>query len=311
MDYLYRVERILQDGEATVKEVISSPGGSAANTIYGLARLGIKTGFIGAVGSDADGKAILEDFNTAGVDTGQIKRKRGVRTGSVIGFTDELGRRALYVLPGANNRLTRNDLDLSYTNQAGVFHLSSYADDRQFKLSVKIVEALAPEVKVSFAPGALYVSRGLKALLPVLKRTAVLFLNHDEMEQLAGKDIRIGAENCLKTGCRIVAVTLGKGIKLKAGKKPITAISYIRDARKEYLIAPPPGGVSIADTTGAGDAFAAGFLYGWRNDKDLETCGRIGNTVARCSIKEIGARRGLPTLNELAQRYRELYGEAL
>lgn len=72
IDYLYKVERILDDGEAVVDETKLSPGGSAANTIYGLAKLGVNTGFTGVVGDDAEGKMLLEDFQKAGVDISQI-----------------------------------------------------------------------------------------------------------------------------------------------------------------------------------------------------------------------------------------------
>jgi ribokinase len=65
------------------------------------------------------------------------------------------------------------------------------------------------------------------------------------------------------------------------------------------------------DTTGAGDAFAAGFLYGLLKKKNLEICGRLGDIVAQFSIKKVGARAGLPTLAQLSRRYRELYHEAL
>jgi len=134
IDHLYQVERILDDGEAVVNEAISSPGGSAANTIYGLAKLGMSTGFTGVVGDDAEGKVMLEDFQKVGVDISHIRVKQGVRTGSVLCLSDRLGRRSLYVLPGANNLLTMDDLDLTCINQARMLHLSSFAADRQFKI---------------------------------------------------------------------------------------------------------------------------------------------------------------------------------
>ncbi|MFC1941266.1 PfkB family carbohydrate kinase [Chloroflexota bacterium] len=65
------------------------------------------------------------------------------------------------------------------------------------------------------------------------------------------------------------------------------------------------------DTTSAGDAFATGFLYGLLQGKGLEECGHLGHIVAQFSISKIGAREGLPTLNELSQRYRELYNKEL
>ncbi len=315
LDYLYRVERILDDGEGIVKEATLSPGGSAANTIYGLAKLGMSTSFVGAIGDDDDGKILLSSFQRVGVDISRIKIKPGTRTGSVICLTDSLGKRSLYVLPGANSLLAMADLDLDYINRARVLHLSSFADDRQFKMSLKLLKKLDLSVKISFSPGALYAAKGLKALAPLLARTHVLFINQNEIQQLTGEDVVAGAGICIQQGCRIVAVTLGKGIKLKPGKetahRAVTAASYIRDAKNEYVVEPLSQNAVTVDTTGAGDAFATGFLFGLLNNKGLDTCGQLGSVIARFSITRIGARDGLPTLDELSQRYRELYGKGL
>ena len=66
IDHIYQVERILDDGEAVVSESKSAPGGSAANTIYGLAKLGVNTGFIGVLGDDAEGRMLVQDFQKSG-----------------------------------------------------------------------------------------------------------------------------------------------------------------------------------------------------------------------------------------------------
>jgi sugar/nucleoside kinase (ribokinase family) len=306
IDHIKMVERILEDGEALVLDSCSSPGGSAANTIYGLARLGVSTGFCGAVGDDDYGKTMLQDFQKVRVDTTGIRVKRGAKTGTVLCLSDKLGRRSLYVLPGANNQLSLADLDLAYINEANMLHLSSFADDRQFKILLQLLDKLDLALKLSFAPGALYARKGLKNLAPILKRTYILFLNQSEMQQLTGKDATSGAESCLRQGCQKVVVTLGK--EAKVGK--VNAVGYIRDAEGEYLIKAQDLGASI-DATGAGDAFAAGFLYGLVNNKSPEECGRLGNIIAQFCIAKMGAREGLPTLNELAKRYQELYNQKL
>lgn len=308
IDHIKIVERILEDGEAVVLDSCSTPGGSAANTIYGLARLGVGTGFCGVVGDDDYGKTLLQDFQKVGVDTSQIRVKSGAKTGTVLCLSDKLGRRSLYVVPSANSLLTMDDLDPAAINRAGMLHLASFADEKQFKVVLGLVDRLAPSVRLSFAPGALYAAKGLKNLAPILKRTYILFLNQNEMRQLTGKDIASGAEGCLKQGCQKVVVTLGTGGKL--GKT--TAVGYIRDAEHEYIIEPLRRDIGAeVDTTGAGDAFAAGVIYGLLKGKGLEDCGRLGNIVARCSITKMGAREGLPTLKELAQRYQELYSQQL
>jgi len=308
LDALYQVQSVLADNETTIKEHQSLPGGSAANTIYGLAKLGISTSFIGAVGTDKEGELLLQDLREVGVDISQIKVKEHAKTGSVLGLTDSHGNRALYVAAGANSLLAREDISLEHIEQAELIHLSSFVDDLQFELQKWVVSNLPQSVKVSFAPGALYAIKGLKALAPLLSKTYLLFLNQNELCQLTGEDVPVGAESCLKQGCHIVAVTLGKGSRLRK----TTAVCYIRDAESEYVIEPGSRDIGAeVDTTGAGDAFATGFLYGLVREKGLRQCGRLGGLVAQFSITKLGARQGLPTLNELAQRYQELYNEQL
>ena len=315
-DHIYQVERILDDGEAVVNKATSSPGGSAANTIYGLAKLGVSSGVMGVVGDDVEGEVSIQEFQTVGVDTSQIKVKPGVKTGSVLCLSDRLGKRSLYVTPGANNLLTLDDLDLTYINRARMLHISSFADDRQFKMLLELMGRLDSAIKVSFAPGVLHSAKRLKALTPILERTDVLFINRREIRHLTGEDVIAGAEICLKQGCHMVAVTLGKGMRLESGKgaghRIVTATSYIRDADNEYAIeATSQKTMSAAYTTGAGDAFATGFLYGRLKGKGLEECGCLGDIVAQFSITEVGTRQGLPTLNELTKRYREFYSQQL
>ena len=308
IDHIYKVERILDDGEAVVEEAKSFPGGSAANTIYGLAKLGVSAGFCGVVGDDDEGRILLQDFQAVGADTSRIQVKPKAKTGSVLCLSDRLGRRSLYVLPGANSLLAIDDLDLSYVNQAKMLHFSSFADDRQFKVLLELIDKLDSLVKLSFAPGVLYTNKGLQALAPILSRTYLLFINYNEIRQLTGEDVIAGAERCLEQGCQKVVVTLGKGSRLRK----TTAVGYIRDVQNEYIIEPASRDIGAGmDTTGAGDTFAAGFLYGLLNNKGLEECGRLGDIVARFSITKMGARQGFPTLSELAQRYRELYNQQL
>jgi sugar/nucleoside kinase (ribokinase family) len=308
VDRLYQAERVLAGGETAVDELPAVPGGSAANTIYGLAKLGVRTGFIGVVGDDAEGRMLVQDFQKVGTDTSQIKVKPEIKTGSVLCFIDKLGERSLYVSPGVNTLLTLDDLDMTYIDRAKMLHLSSSVDDRQFKMSVELAERLDLSTKLSFTPGALYVAKGLKALRPVLSKTYVLFTNQREIQELTGKDFKAGAEICLEQGCRIVAVTLGKGVNYK----DTTATSYIRDDKNEYTVeSESEGAAPVLDTTGAGDAFASGFLYGLLKGKGLEKCSRLGDIAARFCIAKLGAREGLPDLKELSRRYQELYGERL
>jgi ribokinase len=309
IDNIYRVECILEDGESLVNDARSFSGGSSANTIYGLSKLGIDTGFIGAVGNDNPGKSIIRDFNKLGVETSYIVVKERERTGITLCLSDFSGKRTIYILPGANNQLSIDDTNLSYINSASYLHISSFAGDRQFDLILKLIEKIAPSVKVSLSPGSLFASKGIKALAPILSRTHVLFMNHDEIQKLTGRDIVSGSEICLEYGCHTITVTLGKGVSLTSGTP--SAICYIRNKNTEYSLKPLDVDESCIDTTGAGDAFATGFLYGLINDKELDKCGKLGNIVALFSIAKIGARQGLPTITQLSKRYEEIYHELL
>jgi ribokinase len=139
---------------------------------------------------------------------------------------------------------------------------------------------------VGFDPGALYARKGLAALGSIVERTFVLMPNAGELELLTGTaDYRKGAEAMLKRGVKAVAVKLG------------SRGCYVTDGKRGYNV--EAFKVSVVDTTGAGDAFCAGFLYGLIRHKSLEECGRIGNFVASRCITEMGARIGLPKLEDL------------
>ena len=278
-----------------MEEFNSFPGGSAANTIYGLAKLGIRTGFIGVVGDDEAGRTSVEDLQSVGVDTSQIKIKKGATSGSVFCLSDKQGQRSLYVLPGANNLLSAEDIDSDYVSQAKILHLSSFAHQQQFELQLQLLTNLNPSVKVSFAPGAIYAAKGRHQLAPLLRRTHILFLNHSELNQLTGEDLAIGAKKMVEQGCQIIVVTLG-------GSKGSEQACYILHSEGEYLVESRTGTEKVIDTTGAGDAFAAGFLYGFLKGKDLQQCGSLGDITARFCIGKIGAREGLPSLAELSQK---------
>ncbi len=304
VDRIYRVGRILSDGEALVEESGLFPGGSAANTVYALAKLGVAGGVIGAVGDDAEGEMLLRDLEGVGVDTGQTKKKRA-RTGSAICLADRQGRRAIYILPGANSLLNGDDIDLAYIGQAEMLHLSSFADEGQMEVQQELMGRIPASLKVSFAPGSIYAARGLEALEPIMRRTHILFLNREEADELTGEGFQGGAQRLLKMGCQIVAITLGEGIV--RGEKTVTC--YVAGGGHQYTIEVERAATKAeGDTIGAGDAFAAGFLYGFLRGKGLEECGYLGDMVARSSIAKIGARAGLPSLEQLSQQYQRERG---
>ena len=286
MDRLYRVNEIAkEDEERFILSFKESPGGSAANTAAGLAKLGVKTGYIGKVANDREGQILLDDFRNVGVNTDGIIVSRKGKSGIVMGFVDQTGERAMYLDPGVNDKLGFEEVNLKYAGSAKFLHLTSFRGEKPFEAQKKLVEALPRAVKVTLDPGDIYARKGLKSLLPIIKRCFAVFPNESEIKLLTGKNHEEGAKALIEMGVSLVAVKLGaKGC-------------YVTDGRKNHLIKPYQ--VNVVDTTGAGDAFCTGFLYGLIKNKGLYECGKLGNFVASRCIREAGAREGLPMLSDL------------
>jgi ribokinase len=280
MDRLYRVKRIAgADEESFITGYTEAPGGSAANTMVGLARLDVKTGCIGKLAQDREGRHLLQDLVNEGVDVKGVVISEEGRSGVVLCFVDAEGERAMYVNPGVNDDLTFNEVDLEYCCTTKFVHLTSFIGEHAFEVQQEIVRDLT-RVKVSLDPGMHYAAKGFQALKPILTKCYIVFPNESELKLLTGEDYVRGSRALIEEGVQIVAVKLGK------------KGCYVTDGVETHLI--DAYQVKVMDTTGAGDAFCAGFLYGLLMEKDLYTCGRLGNYVASRKIGEKGARQGLP-----------------
>lgn len=252
------------------------PGGSAANTIAWLADAGYKTGIIGAVGNDREGRIILEDFNKRHVDTTQIQTIKG-HSGLATGSVDSRGERVLSHQSGVNDRLTLSLKSIEYAFDTKLLHFTSFISDRQLRLQEKLASILPVGVILSFSPGEIYAAKGVDRLKTLIEKSRILFLNREEIEQLTGTGYKKGCIKLAKTGVQQTAVTLGpKGC-------------YIHAQGKGMQI--PCKKIRPKDTTGAGDAFAAGYLTGLLEEKTPRECGRMGNQYAGKCIRHKGARQ--------------------
>jgi ribokinase len=285
IDRLYKVNHIAKaEEESEIIEFNESPGGSAANTAVGLARLGVRTGYIGKVAAGGDGEYLLEAFRQEGVNTNGIIVSKDGRCGTVTGFVDQTGQRALYLDPGVNSTLRFDEIDLKYVANAKFLHLTSFAADDPLRAQMKLADAL-PEIAVTLDPGMIYARRGLEQLRPLVKRCFAVLPNEGELKLLTRKGCQEGAKALLDEGVKVVAVKLGdKGC-------------YVTNGRESRFVM--PNKVNVVDTTGAGDAFCAGFIYGLLNGKTLRECGLLGNFVASRVLTEMGARSGLPIRRDL------------
>jgi ribokinase len=243
-------------------------------------------GFIGKVGCDREGDLLIQDFCSEGVNTAGVVRSEQGKSGSVLGFVDKKGARALYIDSGVNDTIAFEEVKVRYASQAQFLHLTSFVGEKSLQAQKKLLDAIPDSVKVSFDPGALYARKGFANLEPIIRKTYVLMPNAIELAILTGEiNYRKSADIMVGRGVKIVAVKLGGDG------------CYVTDGRERHLI--EALNVKVVDTTGAGDAFCAGFLYGLLNNKSLHECGRLGNFVASRCVMKMGARAGLPFAKDL------------
>ncbi len=295
-DYLYVVDALATDGhQATISESFETPGGSCANAIYGLAKLGIKTGFVGAVGDDYEGERVLLQMQKVKIDTSKIKSLSKVATSKIFVFIDRNGERVMYSLPGASNKFKGNTRDISWLSKSKYVLLSSIAGGAQLQFQKKIVTEIHKTTRIVYMPGALYLKYDFSKLKDIITKSFIIILNRREIQQLTNCDYHSGAQLLVEKGCCTVAVTLG------------AAGCFIYDGRISSLVSSPKLPKNrIVDSTGAGDAFAAGLIFGLLNDRSLSDAAVFGNIAARCCIQGLGARTSLPDkrlLNSETRKY--------
>jgi len=288
MDKLYQVNKIAkEDEEVYIKDIDISCGGSASNTLIGLSKLNLNTAIIGKVAKDEEGQLLFRNLKNEGVNTTGLIRSSEGRSGQVIGFVDREGQRALYVDPGVNDdiKITEISLDLAYN--AKIIHLTSFVG-KSIHVQEALLKELPSQVKVSFDPGRIYVEKGLKYISKILNRTDILLINEAELNLLTDKKyktIEEKIESLKSLEIEIIIVKLGhKGCFATDGESSLYVEAFESECR---------------DTTGAGDAFNAGFLYGFLEGKTLRDSCLIGNFVASCTIENFGAIKGLPDISKI------------
>ncbi len=318
MDYFYQVPSLAYNDQTTIIRTARLPGGSAPNTAYALAKWQARLGVLGVVGDDEDGIQLKQHLKDVKADISQIKTKQDSASGRVICLTDLLGKQALYISPGANDLLTEADINLEYMLDTRIVHLSSFVGEAQLDLQLFLVRNLPNDIVLSFAPGSIYASRGLRAIEPILRRTNILFLNRNELDQLL-KNIKRGKSEYAKGarylqreyGCRMVCVTLDKGVAVKTETKPREKItSYLIDG-DSVDSHDAEQGFKVVDTVGSGDAFCAGVLYGLLVGTSLERRTFLGHKAALGCIGALGARDGIPSYDELSRSYEVEFHESL
>lgn len=261
-----------------------SSGGSAANTMAGFASFGGKGGFIGKVSDDELGKVFRDDLQSLGVVHKTQPLILGASTGRCLVLVTSDAERTMNTFLGASTELSMVDIeeDSDMIASAKVTYLEGYLFDPPhakdaFKLASKYAHDAGHRVALTLSDPFCVERHRADFLDLVQNHVDILFANEEELMSLYETHSFEDAFEQVRDKCEILCLTRGsKGSLLKRGDEIV-----------EVPVEPVPG---LIDTTGAGDQYAAGFLYGFSREMSLAQCGKLAALAAAEVICHIGPR---------------------
>lgn len=270
-----------------VDEVSLRGGGCALNTATALSRLGLGAACAGKVGADAFGDFLLSLLDERGVDGALVLRDPAVATSASVVLVDLDGERTFLHVPGANGELRAEELDRERLLDARALHVAGAlvlpALDGE-PTAALLAEARRRGIMTSLDT-VWDATGGWNRLEPCLTHLDLLCASHSEATALTGETVPSRAAAWLRArGVRDVAIKLGpRGCYIEG------------DEFTGHVAAPR---VHVVDSTGAGDAFAGGLLYGRLVGWPLERAAAFANAVGAAATTAVGAAEGLPTLEQ-------------
>ncbi len=288
-----QVEKLVDSAALTV-------GSSSVIFACGAARLGLRVAFVGVCGDDVFGRFMLEEMETRGVDISHVIRVPGGQTGLTVilnrpfdgaqgaPFNDAQGDRAMLTHAGLIASLRADQLPDALLAQARHLHVASYFLQTELQPGLPDLFrraralGLTTSLDTNWDPAEQWT--GVRELLPL---TSVFLPNHAEARALTGETDPRAAAVALAGAGSVVAVKLGAEGALGVRGDQVIQVSSIP--------------VRVVDTVGAGDTFDAGFVYGFLQGWELETCLRLGAVCGALSTESPGGTDGQPGL-EIAMR---------
>ena len=267
-----------------IKPVTECSGGSAANTIAVLSSLGGNSAFVGKVRDDALGDVFRRDIESMGIAFPVAPLTEGPTTGRCVILVTPDAERTMNTYLGASAELSPEDIDTDQIAESQVTYLEGYLWDppkakEAFIKAARAAHQAGRLVSLSLSDRFCVTRHRDEFLMLVRDHVDVLFANEDEVMTLYNAETFDEALQIVRGHCGIAALTRGaRGSIVVSGNEV------------HVLDAPSLGGV--VDTTGAGDAYAGGFLYGLTQGHTLANCGRIGGIAAAEVISHFGARPG-------------------
>lgn len=299
LDQIIKVPRIPRPDEKVLAFKYEAHGGGVnVNTLTQLSRLKVKCGWIGKIGDDYVGRKLIEFLEDDGIDYSQIIIERGASSPFAWIIVDKDGRRTIIVVPNVSMELSKSDVESrrKYLESAKLYHTeclqlplapSLYAAEICKKKGVLVSFDL--DVPPGYAVDEVKITTD-QELMKLIKLTDIFIPCKSAALELSGEDdIKKSARRLLELGPRIVAITLGKDGSITA---------TLDDEGRVYLIKTSAFDVDVVDTTGAGDCFHGGFIYGVLKKWDLKRTSIFANAVAALKCTKIGARSS-PTMEEV------------
>jgi sugar/nucleoside kinase (ribokinase family) len=257
-------------------------GGSAANTMAGIASLGGKAAYIGKVRDDQLGGIFRHDIKAIGVHFETLPSPSGVSTASCMILITPDGQRSMNTYLGASTNLSTDELDEDLSRDSKVTYLEGYLFDKPpaqaaFLSAAQQAHKHGNKVALSLSdPFCVNRHRGAFQKL-VSGNVDILFANEMEACALYEKNSLEEVFPLLSSACELAIVTCSENgaVILSQGKQIKTPAEKVE---------------RVVDSTGAGDLYAAGFLFGYTQDLPLEVCGRLGAICASEVISHVGPR---------------------
>ncbi len=272
---------------------IEISGGSAANTMVGLASFGGQAAFIGKVADDEFGRIFKHDIAAANVafDTKAVSGQEPTSRSLILVTPD--GERTMNTYLGISTDLDQGEVDPAVIEAAGVVYLEGYLFDR-------------PEAKAAFRQAIAIASRADRKAALTLSDSFCVDRHRAEFHELIQSGIGILFANESEITSLYETNDFDEAARRAAADVPLAVLTRsakgsIIVSKDQFHVIPVEPVAAIIDTTGAGDLYAAGFLYGLTSGRDLATCGRLGSLAAAEIISHVGARPET-NLNELAQK---------
>jgi len=261
---------------------IESSGGSAGNTIAGVAALGGRCAYIGKVADDQLGQVFMHDIRAAGVSYDTRPLTGGLPTARSLIFVTPDAQRTMQTFLGACTQLGPADVNMDFITSSKVVYLEGYLWDLPAAKAAMRDAALKAQqsgVKVSLTlSDAFCVARFREEFLELAERYVdILFANESEILSLYQVSDFDAALQQVRKHCEIAALTRSEKGSVVVNRDEVHVVDAVQ-------------GVNVVDTTGAGDAYAAGFLYGYTQGYDLGACGRLGGAMAAHVISHYGGR---------------------